>query len=263
MKFTITREQLSEGVSAAQRCRAVQDDAPRARRDLLLRLRRRRLRLSGTDLDIAVSTTVPASVDQEGAITLPARKLQELVRELPSAGILFTTQASSASRSSAVDRSSSCSGCRGKEFPAFPQFPWRLADHRPRPPEARGTRRVRRLDRREPPDPQRRPAGSSRPTRMRMVATKRTPPGQDGSAAPRGHRPAGRVDRAAEGARAVPGKPSAPTTRSRSVVPTTTSASSRATTQVFTRLIEGPYPNYEQVIPRENDKFATVEQANR
>jgi DNA polymerase-3 subunit beta len=32
-----------------------------------------------------------------------------------------------------------------------------------------------------------------------------------------------------------------------------------ATTQVFTRLIEGPYPNYEQVIPRENDKHATVD----
>ncbi|MDJ0766946.1 MAG: DNA polymerase III subunit beta, partial [Myxococcota bacterium] len=30
-------------------------------------------------------------------------------------------------------------------------------------------------------------------------------------------------------------------------------------TLVFTRLIEGPYPNYEQVIPRENDKVATVD----
>jgi DNA polymerase-3 subunit beta len=34
-----------------------------------------------------------------------------------------------------------------------------------------------------------------------------------------------------------------------------------ATTQIFTRLIEGPYPNYEQVIPRENDKFATADKA--
>jgi DNA polymerase-3 subunit beta len=32
-----------------------------------------------------------------------------------------------------------------------------------------------------------------------------------------------------------------------------------ATTQVFTRLIEGPYPNYEQVIPRENDKSMTAD----
>lgn len=30
-------------------------------------------------------------------------------------------------------------------------------------------------------------------------------------------------------------------------------------THVFTRLIEGPYPNYEQVIPRENDKAATID----
>jgi DNA polymerase-3 subunit beta len=34
-----------------------------------------------------------------------------------------------------------------------------------------------------------------------------------------------------------------------------------AGTQVFTRLIEGPYPNYEQVIPRENDKIVTVDKA--
>src|SRR6266487_1647369 len=32
-------------------------------------------------------------------------------------------------------------------------------------------------------------------------------------------------------------------------------------TLVFSRLIEGPYPNYEQVIPRENDKAATVDKA--
>ena len=28
--------------------------------------------------------------------------------------------------------------------------------------------------------------------------------------------------------------------------------------EVFTRLIEGTYPNYEQVIPKDNDKHATV-----
>ena len=30
-------------------------------------------------------------------------------------------------------------------------------------------------------------------------------------------------------------------------------------TVVFTRLIEGPYPNYDQVIPRDNDRACTVE----
>jgi DNA polymerase III subunit beta len=31
--------------------------------------------------------------------------------------------------------------------------------------------------------------------------------------------------------------------------------------QIFTRLIEGPYPNYEQVIPKDNDKTLIVEKA--
>ena len=30
-------------------------------------------------------------------------------------------------------------------------------------------------------------------------------------------------------------------------------------THVYTRLIEGPYPNYEQVIPRDNDKHAVAD----
>jgi DNA polymerase-3 subunit beta len=91
MKFTITREQLSEGVSAVSAAVPSKTTLP-VLANILLEATKDGLRLSGTDLDIAVSTTVPASVDQEGAITLPARKLQELVRELPSAGIRFTTQ---------------------------------------------------------------------------------------------------------------------------------------------------------------------------
>jgi DNA polymerase-3 subunit beta len=34
-----------------------------------------------------------------------------------------------------------------------------------------------------------------------------------------------------------------------------------AGTEVYTRLIEGSYPNYEQVIPKDNDKWAVVEKA--
>ncbi|PKL93718.1 MAG: DNA polymerase III subunit beta, partial [Gemmatimonadetes bacterium HGW-Gemmatimonadetes-1] len=91
MKFTITREQLHEGLSAVAAAVPPKTTLP-VLANILLEATKDGLKLSGTDLDIAVGTTVPASVDQEGAITLPARKLVELVRELPSAGIRFTTQ---------------------------------------------------------------------------------------------------------------------------------------------------------------------------
>jgi DNA polymerase-3 subunit beta len=32
-------------------------------------------------------------------------------------------------------------------------------------------------------------------------------------------------------------------------------------TSVFTRLVEGPYPNYEQVIPKDNDRFCLCDKA--
>ena len=97
-----------------------------------------------------------------------------------------------------------------------------------------------------------------RPDRMRMVATN-------------GHRLA-RMDvptATAGGAQAdliVPPKALEqirklfrPRTRSKWRGARTTSASDRPPPQVFTRLIEGPYPNYEQVIPRDNDKVMTAD----
>ena len=84
MKFTITREQFQEGLQAVAAAVPTKTTLP-VLSNILVEATHDGVRLSGTDLDIAVSTTVPASVDQEGAITLPARKLAEIVRELPSA----------------------------------------------------------------------------------------------------------------------------------------------------------------------------------
>jgi DNA polymerase III subunit beta len=49
------------------------------------------VQLSGTDLDIAVTLNVPAEVEEEGALTVPAKKLQELARELPEQPARITT----------------------------------------------------------------------------------------------------------------------------------------------------------------------------
>ena len=41
------------------------------------------LRIGATDLDLSIVTRVPAQVSESGAITVPARKFAEMVRELP------------------------------------------------------------------------------------------------------------------------------------------------------------------------------------
>ena len=86
MKFTITREKLQEGLLAVVSAVPTKTTLP-VLSNILIEARKDGIRFSGTDLDIAVATTVEAEVDEEGAITLPAKKLSDIARELPAASV--------------------------------------------------------------------------------------------------------------------------------------------------------------------------------
>src|SRR5512145_626631 len=45
------------------------------------------VRITATDLEVGARVAVPARVAAKGAITIPARKLAEIVRELPAAAV--------------------------------------------------------------------------------------------------------------------------------------------------------------------------------
>jgi DNA polymerase-3 subunit beta len=53
---------------------------------LLVEAQEGRVRLTATDLDLTISTSVAAEVEQEGAVALPARRFSEIVRELDPQG---------------------------------------------------------------------------------------------------------------------------------------------------------------------------------
>lgn len=259
MKFTITREQLKEGLDAVAAAVQAKTTLP-VLANILLEATRDGLKLSGTDLDIAVSTVVPASVDQEGAITLPARKLVELVRELPSAGIRITTQGEQRVIIECGRSKFKLLGLPREEFPAFPQVTFSASSRTTARDLQKLVAHVAFAASTE----------ESRPIlngvlwqltgdRMRMVATnghrlaKMEVPVQGGS------EPAELIvpPKALEQIRKLFGPDDElEIGRSENHL-----GFRSATTQVFTRLIEGPYPNYEQVIPRENDKLATAEKA--
>jgi DNA polymerase-3 subunit beta len=82
MRFTISREKLQEGLSLVAASVPAKTTLP-VLANVLIATTDRGIRLSGTDLDIAVSTEVAADVETPGAITIPAKKLSEIARELP------------------------------------------------------------------------------------------------------------------------------------------------------------------------------------
>jgi DNA polymerase-3 subunit beta len=261
MKLTITREQLQEGLVAVAASIPAKTTLP-ILSNILLEATKDGIRLSGTDLDIAVSTTVSASVDQEGAITLPARKLVEIVRELPSAAIRLTASGEQRVTIECGRSRFRLLGLPREEFPAFPSVKfeggWRTS-----------SKELQKLIGHvafAASTEESRPILNGvlwelRPERMRMVAT-------NGHRLARMDVPTSETQGASQADLIVPPKALDQIRRLFDTDETVEIARSEnhlgfrtSTTQIFTRLIEGPYPNYEQVIPRENDKAATADKA--
>ena len=258
MRFTITRENLQQGLGAVAGSIPSRTTLP-VLSNILIEAEDGAVRMSGTDLDTAVSVRVAADVAEPGAITAPAKKLQEIARELPGA-VEFTTQGDAINIASGRTKYR-LNGLPKDEFPAFPKVDfaesWRVT----------GTDLQRLISSVSF-------AASTEETRpilngvlwqlnegeMRMVATnghrlaKMTLPVESAEdAVPPGDfivhpRALAQVQRLFRGDEAVE------VGRSENHI-----GFRGADVQIFTRLIEGPYPNYEQVIPRDNDKHMVAD----
>lgn len=78
MKISCTQENLSKGLSIVSHTVSTRTTLP-VLNNILLKINKGRLTMIATDLEIAISTWIGAKVDQEGAITTPSRLLSEYV----------------------------------------------------------------------------------------------------------------------------------------------------------------------------------------
>ncbi|MFQ5702854.1 MAG: DNA polymerase III subunit beta [Gemmatimonadales bacterium] len=259
MKFTITRERLQEGLLAVAATVPSKTTLP-VLSNILVDVSADGVRLSGTDLDIAVSTMVPAEIDEEGAVTLPAKKLVEIVRELPSAAIRITSAGEQRINLECGRSKFKLLGIPREEFPSFPPVAFddswtaassdlqKLINHVAFAASTEESRPILNGV-----------LWELRADHTRMVATN-------------GHRLARMDVPISAGSTStdliVPPKALEQVRRLFGVSDEVDIARSdnhlgfrSGSTLIFTRLIEGPYPNYEQVIPKENDKEATIDKS--
>jgi DNA polymerase-3 subunit beta len=82
MKFTISRSKLLDGIQAVQNVVSVKNTL-QILSNALIKAEEGKLQLTTTDLDLTVKCAVEAEVSQPGATTLPVRRLAGIVRELP------------------------------------------------------------------------------------------------------------------------------------------------------------------------------------
>jgi DNA polymerase III subunit beta len=258
MRFTISREKLQEGLAAVTPTTPPKTTLP-VLANILVETTDRGIRLSGTDLDIAVTTEVAADIESQGAITIPAKKLSEIAKELSPSPVRMAT---SGEQRITIDCGRSHFKLLGLPKDEFPNFPtvkfdssWRI--------KSGDLQKLIQHTAFAVSNEESRPILNGvlwelRPDNMRMVATN-------------GHRLA-KMDVPISSA----GAPS-----SDMIVPPKALDQIRRLfpqdeeleiargdnhlgfrspfTAVYTRLIEGPYPNYDQVIPRDNNRIAVAD----
>jgi len=252
MRFTISREKLQEGLAAVAASIPAKTTLP-VLANILLETTDKGIKLSGTDLDIAVSTEVMADVETAGAVTIPAKKLSEIARELIAAvGEQRVTLDCGRSRFKLL-------GLPRDEFPTFPSVrfneSWRIRSGDLQQLISHTSFAVS--------SEESRPILNGvlwelRPDKMRMVAT-------NGHRLAKMEMPINSVNAPASDL-IVPPKALEqvrrlfPAEEELEIARGDNHIGFRSPfTAVFTRLIEGPYPNYEQVIPKDNDRVAIAD----
>jgi len=121
MKFSILKEQMMTGLQAVQNIVGSRTTLP-ILSNVLLKGEDGRLELTATDLDVTVACAVTATVKKGGAITLPVRKLFGIVRELGNSELEFEVDDRNACKLKSGSSYYKINGLAAEEFPPMPAF---------------------------------------------------------------------------------------------------------------------------------------------
>lgn len=121
MRFKTSKENLVYGIQIVQNIVSNKITLP-ILSNILIEAKKDHLKLNTTDLDIGISCEIPVETFEEGAITIPAKRFGDIVRELPLGDVVVSVK-----KNNQVDiEGSQCrfklNGLPKDEFPKFPEF---------------------------------------------------------------------------------------------------------------------------------------------
>ncbi|MBA7465593.1 Beta sliding clamp [subsurface metagenome] len=122
MRLSCLQENLNRGLSVVGRAVATRTTLP-ITNNVLLAVDQSRLKLSATNLEMAISCWIGAKVEEEGAITVPARLLAEFINSLPSDRVDISLSPRTKTLGLKCARfEARISGVDAKDFPPIPRI---------------------------------------------------------------------------------------------------------------------------------------------
>ena len=89
---------------------------------ILIETQQDSLRLTATDLDVGISCVIPVDIQEQGTITIPAKRFGDIIRELPGDKVSINTKKNNL----VIIETESCQfkimGLGREEFPSLPEF---------------------------------------------------------------------------------------------------------------------------------------------
>ena len=89
---------------------------------ILIETQQNGLRLTATDLGVGISCVIPVDIQEQGAITIPAKRFGDIIRELPGDKVSINTKKNNL----VIIETESCQfkimGLGREEFPSLPEF---------------------------------------------------------------------------------------------------------------------------------------------
>ena len=121
MNLTISKEQILAGLQAVQNVVSTRTTLP-ILSNVLIRAEKNHVEFTATDLDVTVACAVEAKVEKAGATTLPVKKLFGIVRELNGNEIEIVTDEKNITAIRSGSSFYKIHGLGADEFPPLPKF---------------------------------------------------------------------------------------------------------------------------------------------
>lgn len=120
MKVTVLQENLARGLSIVSRAVSPRSTLP-VLSNILIATDEGRLRLSATNLELGITCWIAARIDEDGSTTVPSRTLSDLVNALPGDQVQLTLDAKT--QTLHIQSGSSNNDIKGIDAQEFPPLP--------------------------------------------------------------------------------------------------------------------------------------------
>jgi DNA polymerase-3 subunit beta len=121
MKFKVDKNNLVAAIQTVQNVITTKSALP-ILSNILIETQQEAIRLTATDLDIGITCVIPVDVQEQGAITIPAKRFSDIIKEFPVDIVNVTTKKNNL----VVIDSELCQfkimGLAKEEFPKLPEF---------------------------------------------------------------------------------------------------------------------------------------------